>query len=146
MKLLTIAFSLAMAGAALADDAITYQAEGPFDDVSFAVENAIIGAGLVIDAQSHVGEMLARTKADVGGTKDLFDDAIVYTFCSAKLSRDMMEADLTNIQFCPYRIFVYATPDTPDEVTVGYQPYPGDSMAPVRDLLDGIVKDALMLE
>lgn len=44
--------------------------EGSFDDVAFAVEQAIINEGLVIDLRSHVGEMLSRTKEDVGGKAD----------------------------------------------------------------------------
>ena len=124
---------------------VTYPADMSLEDATFAVENAIVGAGLVIDGTSHVGEMLARTKEDVGGTKDIFTDAVTYTFCSAQISRQVMEADPTNVQFCPYAIFVYALTETPDQVIVGHQAY-GGSMAPVNDLLSGIVKDALMLD
>ena len=42
-------------------DATTYRFDGSFEDATFAVENAIISEGLVIDHVSHVGEMLART-------------------------------------------------------------------------------------
>ena len=38
--------------------------EGSFDDISFAVEQAITNEGLVIDLTSHVGDMLARTGGD----------------------------------------------------------------------------------
>lgn len=54
---------------------ITYAFDGDFDDATFAVESAIIGAGLNIDYTSHVGEMLARTAADVGSDVKLFDNA-----------------------------------------------------------------------
>ena len=43
--------------------AVTHQVEGEFDDIAFAVENAIVNAGLVVEGRSHVGEMLARTEA-----------------------------------------------------------------------------------
>ena len=116
--------------------------DAPFDDVTFAVEQAITNAGLVIDNTSRVGDMLARTKADVGGTKDLYTQADAYTFCSADVSRKVMEADVTNIQFCPYSIFVYETADQPGQVTVGHRQYPGETMAPVNALLSRIVDEA----
>lgn len=116
--------------------------EGSFDDVAFAVEQAIINEGLVIDLRSHVGEMLSRTKEDVGGKADLFVDANVFSFCSATLSRAAMEADLSNLQFCPYGIFVYETADAPGQVTIGHRLYPGDSMAPVNEMLTRLVDTA----
>ena len=124
---------------------VTYTADMSIEDANFAVENAIVGAGLVIDGTSHVGDMLARTKEDVGGTKDIFTDAVTYTFCSAQVSRQVMEADPSNVRFCPYAIFVYELADKPGEVIVGHQAY-GGSMAPLNDLLSGINKDALMLD
>ena len=84
---------------------------GDFDDVAFAVEQAITNEGLVIDSISHVGEMLARTKGDVGGAKDLYLAADTYSFCSAIVSRQAMEADIANIQFCPSRRVSVASSD-----------------------------------
>jgi hypothetical protein len=40
--------------------------EDSFESVTFAVECAIFGAGLVIDHLSHVRAMLERTHANVG--------------------------------------------------------------------------------
>ncbi len=70
---------------------------------------AIVGRGLVIDYVSHVGEMLARTGADVGSDVELFAAADVFLFCSAVTSRNVMEADPMNIAYCPYGIFVADT-------------------------------------
>lgn len=110
--------------------------------MTFALEQAILNEGLVIDLTSHVGEMLDRTKADVGGTVDLFTAADTYSFCSARVSRQVMEADVINVQFCPYAVFVYETPDQPGKVTVGHRVYPGETMAPVNELLNRIVDSA----
>lgn len=101
---------------------VTHQVDGEFDDIAFSVENAIINAGLVIENRSHVGDMLARTKEDVGGSKDIYTNAEIFTFCSATVSRQMMEADPANIQFCPYSIFLYETPDAPGRITVAIPP------------------------
>lgn len=142
-----IAFAgVLVAGMASAQEApVTYQVEDSFENVAFAVESAIVGAGLVIDHVSHTGEMLERTRGDVGSDRVLFTQADVFSFCSASISRAVMEADLANIQHCPYGIFVYETPEAPGVVTVGHRAYDG-SMAPVGDLLGGIVKEALGLD
>ena len=125
---------------AQADNTVLYTYDGSFEDATFAVEGAIVGKGLVIDYVSHTGEMLNRTSADVGGTKTLFDAADIFVFCSAKLSRKVMEADPENIAFCPYGIFVA---DRDGDVTVGYRNYPEGPMHEVQALLDKIVKEAI---
>ena len=78
----------------------THVYDGSFDDAVFSVESAILDAGLVIDHHAHTGAMLERTRADVGGEK-LFDGADVFLFCSATVSRQVMEADPALVAFCP---------------------------------------------
>lgn len=129
------------AGAALAQDqAVTYPYDGSFDDATFAVENAIIGKGLVIDHVSHTGDMLARTAADVGSDVEIFAAADVFLFCSAVVSRKVMEADPLNIAHCPYSIFVT---DIDGAVAIGYPTYPEGIMQEVQSLLDDITQSAL---
>ncbi|WP_424940950.1 DUF302 domain-containing protein [Aliiroseovarius sp. S253] len=127
-------------GKQMSDNAITYAFNGSFDDATFAVETAIVGQGLVIDYVSHTGEMLERTKGDVGSDVKIFEAADIFLFCSAKISREVMEADAANISFCPYSIFVT---DTNGEVSVGYRTYPEGEMQKVQALLDGIVQEAI---
>lgn len=136
----TLAAVLLAVPAMAEEQAITYDFDGSFEDASFAVESAIIGRGLVIDYVSHTGEMLNRTGADVGSDVKLFEEADIFLFCSATLSRKVMEADLMNIAHCPYGIFVA---ETEDGIMVGYRNYPDGPMQEVQTLLDGIVKDAL---
>lgn len=125
---------------ASAQEAVTYPFDGSFDDATFAVESAIIGKGLVIDYVSHAGEMLARTAADVGSDKTLFAAADIFLFCSAQLSREVMEADPMNIAHCPYGIFVA---DIDGAVLVGHRTYPDGEMQKVQSLLDEIIQDAV---
>lgn len=133
--------TLALAGAAAANEAaVTYDYDGSFDDAVFALENAIIGRGLVVDHVSHTGEMLARTGADLGSDVEIFAAADVYLFCSAKLSREVMEADPTNIVHCPYSIYVA---DRDGTVTLGHRAYPEGEMQKVQTLLADIVKEAM---
>lgn len=145
-RALATAFALMLASTASAQEAaVTHTVTDNYDNVAFAVESAILGAGLVIDHVSHVGDMLERTRADVGSDKVLYTKADVFSFCSATVSRAVMEADITNLQHCPYGIFVYETPDNPGQITVGHRAYSG-SMAPVQEFLDAIVSEALGLE
>ncbi|MDT8327971.1 MAG: DUF302 domain-containing protein [Roseovarius sp.] len=129
-----------MAVPAMAQEVVTTPFNGSFEDATFAVENAIIGEGLVIDFTSHVGEMLNRTGADVGSDVKIFDAADIFLFCSAQVSREVMEADPMNIVHCPYSIFVA---DRGGEVVIGHRNYPQGEMQKVQVLLDGIVQSAL---
>lgn len=127
-------------GKQMSDHAVTYAFNGDFGDATFAVETAIVGQGLVIDYVSHTGDMLERTKGDVGSDVTIFEAADIFLFCSAKVSREVMEADAANISFCPYSIFVT---DTNGEVRIGYRTYPEGEMQKVQALLDGIVQEAI---
>lgn len=140
MKPFIFAGLMFSATAALAQEAVTYPFEGNFDDATFSVESAIIGQGLVIDYVSHTGEMLNRTAGDVGSDTKLFEAADVFLFCSAVLSRKVMEADPMNIAHCPYGIFVA---EREGKVMVGYRTYPEGAMQDVQALLDEIVKEAV---
>ncbi|MFD1195440.1 DUF302 domain-containing protein [Seohaeicola saemankumensis] len=145
MKTLLMTASLAacIATTAAAQDMITYTTNQPFEDVIFGLENAIIDQGLVIDSTSHVGDMLERTRADVGSDVTIFLKADVYSFCSAAVSRKVMEADPMNIVFCPYDIFVAVSPDTPDQTMIGFRSFPEGAMKEVEALLDTIARAAI---
>jgi len=143
---LILAALCAATSAAQADAFVTRTADDSFDDVAFAVESAILAKGLVIDSVSHVGDMLERTKADVGSTVTVFDKANVYLFCSATLSRKVMEVDPLNIQFCPYAITVFQSPADPGKVTIGHRTFPEGAMQEVQSLLSDIVADAIGAE
>jgi hypothetical protein len=98
MKRFFLAACLGVIGTlAAAEGATVYPFDGSFEDATFSVESAIIGKGLVIDYVSHTGEMLNRTGADVGSDVALFSEADIFVFCSASLSREVMEADPMNI-------------------------------------------------
>lgn len=143
MRHLTLcsAIALLFGSAAFAQDlATTYPFDGEFSDATFSVESAIIDRGLVIDYVSHTGDMLNRTAGDVGSDIKLFDGADVFLFCSAVLSRKVMELDPMNIAHCPYGIFVI---DQDGAVSIGYRNFPEGPMQEVQSLLDEIVQDAI---
>lgn len=129
-----------LATPSISDGATTYQFDGSFDDATFDLESAIIDRGLVIDHVSHTGEMLTRTAADVGSDVVLFDGADIFLFCSAVISRKVMEADPMNIAHCPYSIFVT---DREGVVQIGYRNMPEGAMQEVQALLDSIAREAV---
>ncbi len=120
------------------DKVVTF--DGSFEDAAFAVESAIIDQGLVIDYVSRVGDMLNRTGADVGSDQMLFKAADVFVFCSAVVSREVMEIDPMNIAHCPYGIFVA---EDADKVMIGRRDYPDGAMDRVEELLDRIISEAV---
>ncbi|MGA9667463.1 MAG: DUF302 domain-containing protein [Gallionella sp.] len=135
---------------AAGDHMAVFTKAGSFDDVRDAVDMAITGRGLVVNNVSHVGEMLERTGKDIGETRQIFLKAEVLEFCSAVVSRKMMESDPDNIVFCPYAISVYVLPEKPGEVRVAYRkpeiagsPDSRKALKAVDELLSGIVKEAL---
>ncbi|MCB1357644.1 MAG: DUF302 domain-containing protein [Maritimibacter sp.] len=143
LTLTAAALALVLGAPAHADGPVTTTVSGAFDDVQFDIETAITDAGLVIDTVNHVGDMLERTREDVGGEVVLFTHAQVFNFCSAVVSRQVMEADPMNLQHCPYAIFVAERPEAPGEIIVGRRAYPAGPMDAVAGLLDGIIGDAL---
>ncbi len=128
-----------IAAPALAQDATTYDFDGSFDDATFALESAIVGQGLVVDYvvpyRRDAGAYRRRCRLDV----KLFDAADIFLFCSAVVSRKVMEADLGNIAHCPYSIFVT---DVDGAVQIGYRNMPDGPMQEVQTLLDGIAREA----
>ena len=143
-------FGLIHGALAAGDYMAVFTKTGSFDDVRDAVEMAITDRGMVVNNVSHVGEMLERTGKDLGETRQIFLKADVLEFCSAVVSRKMMEPDPDNIVFCPYTISIYVVPEKPDEVRIAYRkPQLVGSLASqkaikaVDELLSGIVKDAL---
>jgi uncharacterized protein (DUF302 family) len=122
---------------------------GSYEDVKFDLTNAIIERGLVIDHTGNVAGMLERTGADVGSTKKLYRAAEYFVFCSAKLSREMMEADPANMGLCPFVVFIYEREDKPGEIVVGFhnpiaRGGPGSEAAitAVRTLLSDLIVEA----
>lgn len=153
-----LALSLFAAGTAVAGPPDTkpykiYKTQGKYESVKQDIEIAITNRGLVVDHTSHIGKMLERTGKDLGLTQQVYGDAGSMQFCSAVVSRKTMEADPTNIAFCPYIIFYYTLPKDPNTVYVGYRrplradgtPASHAALQEVEKLLDGIVKDALFI-
>ena len=140
-----------LAGSAVADGIKTYKVKGDFDSVAFDVESTIVDKGLVIDTKGDVGRMLQRTGQDVSSdAKEIYVGAKYFAFCSAVLSRKMMEADPGTMGLCPYVVFVYETKANPGVVVVGFRKLEDvgsdeaeDALEEIDEWLDGIVRSAI---
>ena len=113
-----------------------------FDDTRDAIVSAIENRGLVINNISHLGDMLKRTGADLGATRQIFRQAEIIQFCSAVLSRRMMEADPHDIVLCPFSIAVYTLPGEQGGTWVAYRRPPGAAAAIIDPLLSEIAAEA----
>lgn len=141
MRLVVLLFALfAFCVQAFADDwRVNRKVAGNFADTREAVVMAIENRGLVINQVSHIGEMLDRTGTELGLGGKIYDQAEIIEFCSAKLSRKMMEADPHNIVLCPFTIAIYTLPGKTGESWVGYRRPMGVSAAMVEGLLAEIL-------
>jgi len=126
-----------------------YKVPGTYEDVRVDLEYAITGRGIKINGVSHISEMLTRTGKDIGRTKKIYGHAEAIEFCSATLSRDMMEADPTNIIFCPYIIYIYSLKEDKNSVYLGYRKISGlntkaskKAAAAIIKTYEGIIEDA----
>ena len=106
---------------ALAQEIVTRTKKGSFEDVRFELGNAVIATGVSVQSEGNIAAMLGRTAADLGATETVYTRAEFVAFCSARYSRAMMEADPTNIAFCPFVVFAYEATAKPGEIVVGYR-------------------------
>lgn len=153
-SLIAVGFGvLMMAQNVAADGLVVVRAiEGSFEEIRERVAFAVESQGLVVDHTAKVGAMLERTGKDLGETRQVFAEAEVLEFCSALVSRRMVEADPHLLAFCPYRIAVYTLPGKPLMTYVSYRRMVTDLAAPsqkavlqrVESLLEAIVEEASM--
>lgn len=125
-------------------------ARGSFEDVKQTLVLAIENRGLVVNHQSNVGDMLARTGKDLGAEKQIYARAEVLEFCSATLSRKVMEADHRLLALCPYGIGIYVLPGDVERVhlvyrrpSVGAASPASEALLKVDQLLHEIVQEAV---
>ena len=120
---ITIIAAMAFGHAAFAasSEAVVRSTKGEFKDVKERVLQAIENRGLVLNYTARIGAMLERTGKDIGAAQRVFSEAELLEFCSAKLSRETMEADPRNIVLCPYGIAIYVLPKEPGKVYLAYR-------------------------
>ena len=142
--------ALATPSFAASADVVVRSAKGEFKEIKERVLHAIENRGLVLNYTARIGAMLERTGKDIGAARRIYGDAEMLEFCSARLSRDTVEADPRNIVYCPYSIALYTLPGERSRVHMAYRRIgaPGSgasakSLHAVDKLLADIVAEAL---
>jgi uncharacterized protein (DUF302 family) len=127
-----------------------FKTHGKFEDVRDMVVTTIEGRGLKINHANYIADMLERTGKDLGATKQVYVNGEQFEFCSATISRAMMEADPHAIVMCPYIISIYTVPNDGDTVYVAYRKPAATknkalkkALSSVENLLTGIIKEAI---
>jgi hypothetical protein len=150
-KLLAVCVLFCLSLPALAADALSVQfkTQGDFQYVRDSLQSAIEGKGLKINHTNLIAGMLERTGKDLGATRQVYTHGEQFEFCSATLSRAMMEADPHAISMCPYSIMVYAMPGDPAIYLAYRKPGPTENpvlqkvFGDIEKLLTEIIQDAL---
>ena len=118
------------------------QVGGSFTDTRDAIVTAIENRGIVINYTARIADMLERTGADIGATRKIFDQAETVEFCSASLSRKMMESSPHYIVLCPFTISIYTLPGDTKGTWVAYRKPQGRAARMVEGLLREVVAEA----
>ena len=137
--------------AAQADEfSVVYKTRGSFAEVRDVLVAGIEGKGLKINHSNLIGDMLKRTGPAVGRSTRIYGQAEQFEFCSADISRAMMEADPHAIVMCPYSIAIYTLPQDPKTVYLAYRkpgptnnPKLANALERVNQLLAGIIKETI---
>ncbi|HEX7972061.1 MAG TPA: DUF302 domain-containing protein [Thiobacillus sp.] len=128
---------------------VLFRTQGTYQDVRDSLESAIEGKGLKINHTNKIAEMLERTGKDVGATRQVYVNGEQFEFCSATISRRMMEADPHAMVMCPYIVSVYTIPGDKN-VYIAYRkpaasrnPALKKALAEVEKLLTEIIRNAM---
>ena len=151
MKKILVAFAMfCLPWAAAAESpTVLFKTQGGFQEVRDALQFAIEGKGLKINHTNRIAEMLARTGQDLGAARQVYVEGEQFEFCSATISRKMMEADPHAMLMCPYILSVYTLPNDRN-VYIAYRkpaatrnPALNKALAEVENLLTGIIREVL---
>ena len=118
------------------------QVASSFTDTRDAIVAAIENRGIVINYTARIADMLERTGADIGATRRIFDQAETVEFCSAALSRKMMESSPHYIVLCPFTISIYTLPGDTRGTWVAYRKPQGRAARMVEGLLREVAAEA----
>lgn len=148
IMLVLFAFAPSLAFAA-ENYSVVFKAQGGYEEVRDLVQASIEAKGLKINSMNHIADMLERTGKDLGATKQVYSGGEQFEFCSARISREMMEADPHAIVMCPYIISVYTIPGDKTVYVSFRKPAPVNNpklkkaLAEVEKLLTEIIKEGI---
>ncbi|PKO48591.1 MAG: hypothetical protein CVU31_05045 [Betaproteobacteria bacterium HGW-Betaproteobacteria-4] len=137
-----LCFALAATAVQADHEVVKRKVDSNFADTRDAVVSAIESRGLVVSYTAHIADMLERTGATLGATRQVFEHGETIGFCSAVLSRKMLELDPHNIVLCPFSISIYTLPGEKNSTWVSYRQPTGPAATLVAPLLSDIAAEA----
>lgn len=125
----------------------TYRSNESFETIQENLQQAITNKGLMISGTLHVSEMLNRTAKDLGISKNVYQKAEAFEFCSAVLSHKMIQVNPLNLTACPFTIAFFVKPEENQSVYLAFRKpqLAGESKnisQEINTFLHGIVKEA----
>ncbi|MEY3219146.1 MAG: hypothetical protein RIT27_503 [Pseudomonadota bacterium] len=126
---------------------VTYRSNDNFETVKENIQQAITNKGLIISGTLHVSEMLNRTAKDLGISKNVYQKAEAFEFCSAVISHKMIQVNPLNLTACPFTIAFFVKPEETNVVYLAFRKpqLAGESQEitqEINNFLHGIVKEA----
>lgn len=98
--------------------------DSSFEDILDAVKETITGKGINIAHTLPSSGMLGNTGPAFGITEPLLKNGEMVEFCSAKVSHQLIQANLQNIVLCPFNIAVYELNAEPGNIYITFRrPY-----------------------
>lgn len=115
--------SLVIKAEFVSEDALiaTYRSNESFETIKENIQQAITNKGLIISGTLHVSEMLNRTAKDLGISKNVYQIAEAFEFCSAVLSHKMIQVNPLNLTACPFTIAFFVKPEEPHVVYLAFR-------------------------
>lgn len=127
-----------------------FSKSGSFEEVRDNLALEVTRRGMALTHSIQINDMLEKTAKEVGAIRPVYVNAEALEFCSPGLGRKLMEANSSNIVYCPLMVSIYVVPEAPKVVNVAYRRIPkggsAQSQKLFRDvdaLVIGIIKDAL---
>jgi uncharacterized protein (DUF302 family) len=126
----------------------TYRSKESFETIKENLQQAITNKGLIISGTLHISDMLNRTAKDLNITKNAYQKAEAFEFCSAMLSHKMIQVNPLNLTACPFTIAFFVKSEENQYVYLAFRKpqLAGESKEISQEInafLHSIVKEAM---
>ncbi len=129
------------------DPIVSTEVNGNFHEVANNIRMAIIGKGINIAHELPASDMLNRTSSAYGYQTNIYKNARIFEFCSARISHKLSRQNPDNMILCPFTISIYTLVGKPGTVHITYRKpvgRPGSEaiVEEVIELISSIIEDA----
>jgi len=129
------------------DPIVATEVNGDFHEVAHNIRMAIIGKGINIAHELPASDMLNRTGLAYGYQTNIYKNARIFEFCSARISHKLSRQNPDNMILCPFTISIYTLVGKPGTVHITYRKpvgRPGSEtiVEEVIELISSIIEDA----